>query len=99
VKGVESVVHLAAFFRGATPEQSHKVKVMGSERLATAALRAGVKQFIFIRTGTVYPPGSNRHAEDPDSPNPTAPANHYAASKLPGSRLYHSYHDYHDAGA
>jgi nucleoside-diphosphate-sugar epimerase len=82
VKGVETVIHLAAFFRGATPEQSYEVNVVGTERLATAARRSGVKKFIFISTGTVYPPGLNRPAAETDSPNPTPPANHYAASKV-----------------
>jgi nucleoside-diphosphate-sugar epimerase len=82
VQGVETVVHLAAFFRGATPEQSHEVNVVGTERLATAAIRSGVKRFIFISTGTVYPPGPNRPAKEIDSPNPAPPANHYAASKV-----------------
>jgi nucleoside-diphosphate-sugar epimerase len=82
VNGVEAVVHLAAFFRGATPEQSHEVNVVGTERLAAAALRSGVKKFIFISTSTVYPPGLNRPAAESDSPNPIPPANHYAASKV-----------------
>jgi nucleoside-diphosphate-sugar epimerase len=80
--GVDTIVHLAAYFRGATPEQSHEVNVVGTERLAAAARRCGVKKFIFISTGTVYPSRLNRPAEETDSPNPAAPANHYAASKI-----------------
>jgi UDP-glucose 4-epimerase len=67
LKGMETVVHLAAFFRGATPEQSHEVNVVGTERLATAARRAGVKKFIFVSTGTVYPAGLDRPAQESGS--------------------------------
>jgi nucleoside-diphosphate-sugar epimerase len=82
LKGVETVVHLAAFFRGVTPEQSHEVNVVGTERLATAAARVGVKRFLFVSTGTVYPAGLNRPAEEADSPSLAPPSNHYAASKV-----------------
>jgi nucleoside-diphosphate-sugar epimerase len=78
---VKAVVHLAAFFRG-TPEQSREVNLRGTERLATAARRAGVQRFVFVSTGTVYPPGLNRPAAESDSPGPTAPSSPYAASKV-----------------
>jgi nucleoside-diphosphate-sugar epimerase len=82
LKGVETVVHLAAFFRGATPEQAREVNLVGTERLAAAARRAGVKKFIFASTSTVYPPGLNRPAQEADSPNSTAPSTAYPASKV-----------------
>ncbi|MGA2665211.1 MAG: NAD(P)-dependent oxidoreductase [Nitrososphaerales archaeon] len=82
LKGVETVVHLAAFFRGATPEQIREVNLVGTERLATAARRAGVKRFVFASTGSVYPPGLNRPAQEADSPGPAAPSTPYPASKV-----------------
>jgi nucleoside-diphosphate-sugar epimerase len=82
LKGVGTVVHLAAFFRGATPEQAREVNLVGTERLATAARLAGVKKFIFASTGNVYPQGLNRPAQEADSPNSTAPSTPYPASKV-----------------
>src|SRR6185295_15689030 len=37
VRGVDAVVHCAAFFRGATPEQAHAVNDLGTQHLAKAA--------------------------------------------------------------
>ncbi len=82
LKGVETVIHLAAFFRGATPEQAREVNLVGAERLAEAARRAGVKQFIFASTSNVYPAGLNRPAQESDSPGPTPPSHPYPASKV-----------------
>lgn len=82
LQGVETVVHLAAFFRGATPEQAHEVNLVGSDRLAAAARQAGVKNFIFASTSNVYPRGLNRPAREDDSPNPASPSHPYPASKV-----------------
>src|SRR6478752_6048111 len=54
VRGVEAVVHCAAFFRGATPEQAHAVNDLGTQHLAKAASAASVRRFIFTSTGLVY---------------------------------------------
>ena len=54
VHGVDAVVHCAAFFRGATPEQAHAVNDLGTQHLANAARAASVKRFVFTSTGTVY---------------------------------------------
>src|ERR1700753_2511708 len=37
VSGIETVVHCAAFFRGATPEQAHAVNDRGTQQLADAS--------------------------------------------------------------
>jgi nucleoside-diphosphate-sugar epimerase len=50
VRGVDAVVHCAAFFRGATAEQAHAVNDLGSKRLARAAREASVKRFLFTST-------------------------------------------------
>ena len=80
--GVETVVHLAAFFRGATPEQSREVNLVGTERLAAAARKAGVRKFIFASTSNVYPGGLSRPAREVDSPSPEPPSHPYPASKV-----------------
>ena len=82
LQSVETVVHLAAFFRGATPEQAHEVNLVGTERLAAAARQAGVKMFIFASTSNVYPAGLNRPAREVDSPGPEPPSHPYPASKV-----------------
>src|SRR5690242_3221792 len=56
VRGVDAVVHCAAFFRGATPEQAQAVNDLGTQHLANAARAASVKRFIFTSTGLVYGP-------------------------------------------
>jgi UDP-glucose 4-epimerase len=58
VRGVDAVVHCAAFFRGATPEQAQAVNELGTQHLASAARAASVAHFVFTSTGLVY--GSTR---------------------------------------
>src|ERR1700753_411115 len=54
VRDVDAVVHCAAFFRGATPEQAHAVNDLGTQHLASAARAASVKRFVFTSTGLGY---------------------------------------------
>jgi UDP-glucose 4-epimerase len=84
VRGVETVVHCAAFFRGATPEQAHAVNDLGTQHLASAARAAAVKRFIFTSTGLVYGPNGGRPAREDD---PCAPMDGYPASKLAAERF------------
>ncbi len=83
VRGVDAVVHCAAFFRGATPEQAHAVNDLGTRHLAAAARAAGVKRFIFTSTGLVYGGNGGRLANE-DAP--CAPTAAYPASKLAAER-------------
>jgi nucleoside-diphosphate-sugar epimerase len=84
VRGVDAVVHCAAFFRGATPEQAHAVNDLGTQHLATAACAASVKRFIFTSTGLVYGPNGGRPAHEDD---PCAPTTAYPLSKLAAERF------------
>lgn len=84
VRGVDAVVHCAAFFRGATPEQAHAVNDLGTQHLAGAARAASVKRFIFTSTGLVYWPNGGRPAREDD---PGAPIDGYPASKLAAERF------------
>jgi UDP-glucose 4-epimerase len=83
VRGVDAVVHCAAFFRGATAEQAHAVNDLGTQQLASAARAASVKRFIFTSTGLVYGPKGGRTAREDDA---CAPADAYPASKLAAER-------------
>lgn len=84
VRGVDAVVHCAAFFRGATPEQAHAVNDLGTRHLASAARDAAVKRFIFISTGLVYGSNGGRLAAEDD---PCAPTAAYPVSKLAAERF------------
>jgi len=84
VRGVDAIVHCAAFFRGASPEQAHAVNDLGSQQLASAARAASVKRFIFTSTGLVYGPNGGRPAREDDPCLPTAA---YPVSKLAAERF------------
>ena len=84
VRGVDAVVHCAAFFRGATPEQAQAVNDLGTQHLASAARTASVKRFIFTSTGLVYGPNGGRPAREDDA---CAPLDGYPASKLAAERF------------
>jgi nucleoside-diphosphate-sugar epimerase len=79
--GVEAIVHLAAFFRGATPEEARAINYDGTLALARAARQAGVSKFVYISTNLVYGPGRGRPAREDDKPQP-APDHFYPVSKL-----------------
>jgi UDP-glucose 4-epimerase len=84
VRGVDAVVHCAAFFRGATAEQAHATNDLGTQHLANTARGASVKRFIFTSTGLVYGPSGGRAvAEDA----PCAPLDGYPLSKLAAERF------------
>ena len=70
VAGVDAVIHLAAFFRGATPAQAQAVNYDGSLALARAAKFANVPEFIYISTNLVYGAGRGRPAREEDEPQP-----------------------------
>ena len=84
VSGVDTVVHCAAFFRGATPEQAHATNDLGTQHLASAARVAGVKRFVFTSTGLVYGANGGRLAHEDDVCAPTAA---YPVSKLAAERF------------
>jgi UDP-glucose 4-epimerase len=84
VTGVDAIVHCAAFFRGATPEQAHATNDLGTQRLARAAIAAGVKRFLFTSTGLVYGPTAGKLAREDDPCNPIAA---YPVSKLAAERF------------
>lgn len=84
VRGVDAVVHCAAFFRGATPEEAHAVNDFGTRNLGSAARAASVMRFIFTSTGLVYGPTGGRLAQEDD---PCAPTAAYPESKLAAERF------------
>lgn len=84
VAGVDALVHCAAFFRGATPEQAHATNDLGTQHLGRAARDAAVKRFVFTSTGLVYGPKDGRLAHEDDA---CAPIAAYPESKLAAERF------------
>lgn len=84
VRGVDAIVHCAAFFRGATPEQAHAVNDLGTQHLAHAAREARVERFLFTSTSLVYGPNGGRPARETDE---CAPIAAYPVSKLSAERF------------
>jgi UDP-glucose 4-epimerase len=87
VRGVDAVVHCAAFFRGSTAEQAHAVNDLGTQHLARAARAAGVKRFVFTSTGLVYGPNGGRLSRESDA---CAPIAAYPVSKLAAEKFLFS---------
>ncbi len=69
--GMDAVVHLAAFFRGATDQQARETNEQGTIGLARAARGSGVSKFVFVSTSLVYGPGRGRPAREEDELKPT----------------------------
>lgn len=84
VAGVDVVVHCAAFFRGATPEEAHAVNERGTRHLALRARDAAVPRFLFMSTGLVYGPNGGTLAHEDDA---CAPVDAYPRSKLAAERM------------
>jgi nucleoside-diphosphate-sugar epimerase len=82
VAGIDAVVHLAAYFRTFTDNEGIiKTNHSGTVALANASIAAGVKRFIFVSTGNVYPPNSKRPAKEDDVLNVNDPRA-YSSSKI-----------------
>lgn len=80
VEGIDIVIHLASFYKGATEEQCNRANIAGTEALAKAAINAGVKQFIFSSSNRVY--GTNRGKLVTEN-DPTQPSgNRFAVAKV-----------------
>lgn len=84
VQGVAAVVHCAAFFRGATPEEAYAVNERGTQHLASAARLANVQRFVFLSTGLTYGPNGGRLADEDDICNPV---DAYPLSKLAAEKM------------
>lgn len=54
VKGVDVVYHCAVTFAKTDPALSHRVNVIGTEKVARAALAGGALRFIYVSSASVY---------------------------------------------
>ncbi len=85
VVGVDAVIHLAAFFRGATEAEARAANYDGTLALAHAARRAGVSNFVYVSTNLVYGPGRGRPIREDDEPQPPIDR-FYPVTKLAAER-------------
>lgn len=94
LEGVEAIIHLANIANDPAvelnPTLSWEVNVLAGQQLADRAVRAGVKQFIFASSGSVY--GVK------DEPNVTedltrVPISVYNKTKMVAERVFLSYKD------
>lgn len=94
LEGVESIIHLANIANDPAvdlnPTLSWEVNVLAGQQLADRAVRAGVKQFLFASSGSVY--GVK------DEPNVTedlilVPISVYNKTKMVAERVFLSYAD------
>ncbi len=83
--GVNAVIHLAAFFRGATEAEARATNYEGTLALAHAAREVGASKFVCISTNLVYGPGRGRPIREDDEPRPSADRA-YPVSKLAAER-------------
>ncbi|MFO0554360.1 MAG: NAD-dependent epimerase/dehydratase family protein [Polyangiaceae bacterium] len=83
VRDADTVVHCAAFFRGATPEQARAVNDLGTQYLAKAARAASVRRFIFTSTGLVY---GSTGGQLTNEEAPCAAVDAYPVTKLAAER-------------
>ncbi|WP_028547811.1 NAD-dependent epimerase/dehydratase family protein [Paenibacillus sp. UNC451MF] len=95
IANADAVIHLAAFFRGATPEETHAVNLEGTLALASAAIREGVSRFIFASTNLVYGPGKDKPFNEEDLPKSEAP---YPQTKAAAEQALLELHRSHGLG-
>lgn len=82
VAGVDTVVNVAAAFRGVPDEEAWAVNRDAALDLGRAAREAGVRRFVQVSTNLVYGAGQGRPATEQDETRPTAVRGPYPASKL-----------------
>lgn len=92
VQGMDAIVHLAALFRTLDDNEGIiKTNREGTAALATAAINAGVKRFIFTSTSNVYGSGYGRPAREDETVNINDPRA-YAASKIAAEQQLAAFH-------
>ncbi|MFQ5691007.1 MAG: NAD-dependent epimerase/dehydratase family protein [Gemmatimonadota bacterium] len=102
VRGADTVYHLAARLRKDDPEESRRVNVEGTERLARAAGAAGARRLVYVSSISVYAASepsdraAGRAERGPDGvhtlteqvePRKIELLNPYSATKYEGERV------------
>jgi len=82
VKGIDAVIHIAAFFRSFTDNEGIiKTNHSGTVALANAAMAVGVQRFVFTSTGNVYSSDNKRPLKEDGVVNVNDPRA-YSSSKI-----------------
>jgi nucleoside-diphosphate-sugar epimerase len=97
VEGCEAVIHLAGIANDPCGELDAKltweVNVLATMRLAADAVAAGVRQFVFASSASVYGIQEGRPVTE-DSP--MEPVSDYNKTKMVAERVLESYHEWWD---
>src|SRR5678815_3182893 len=92
--GIDAIIHLAAIANDPCGELDARltweVNVLATLRLAELAVRAGVKQFIFASSASVYGIKDDRPVVETDS---LEPVSDYNKTKMVGERVLQSFAD------
>ena len=101
LSGCTAVIHLAASADVRVAEQQPRPvfeeNVLATARLLDAIAAAGIRQFAFPSTSTVY--GEATVVPTPEDYTPLVPVSMYGASKLAAEGLIHGFAAKHDVGA
>jgi nucleoside-diphosphate-sugar epimerase len=92
LRGVDSVIHLAAAFRGVPDEEAVAVNRDATVGLGRACLNAGVGRLVFPSTNLVYGPGRGRPAREDDDPVPDGSYGIYPETKAAAERALRELH-------
>lgn len=86
VSGADVVYHCAATLIKNDPSLSHRVNVVGTERLARAANRAGVRRFVYVSSTSVYgrTPRQANTVTEAIEPTHVDQLNNYSRTKYAG---------------
>ena len=93
LKGIDAVIHIAAFFRSFTDNEGIiRTNHAGTVALANASVAAGVKRFVFTSTGNVYGPDTYRPSKEDDLLNDNDPRA-YSSSKIAAEKELMKFHE------
>lgn len=94
LEGVDTIIHLASIANDPcgdlNPQLTWEVSALATMQLADNAVRAGVKQFIYASSGSVYGIKDEEHVTEDLSLNPIT---EYNKTKMVAERVLLSYND------
>jgi len=93
LEGFDAIIHLAGIANDPTgeldPKLTWETNALGTARLAEKAVRAGIKQFIYASSGSVYGVCDEEVTED----SPLVPISEYNKTKMVAERVLLGYSD------
>lgn len=94
VEGCDGVYHLAAYANIWSKNKNlpYEINVTGTKNILEAALKKGIKKFVFTSTAGVLKPSENHELIDESSPMPYFYLTDYEKSKSEAEKLSLDYH-------